>query len=55
MSDPNVIYGGDFEKSSELNYPSMGALIIDKLKNGKSGKVYVSILWKMFTFWDKFA
>lgn len=43
MSDPNILYGGDFLKSSELNYPSIGALIIDKLTKGNRGKIYVSL------------
>lgn len=40
MNDPNVLYGGDFEKWSEMSYPSLGALIIDKLKQGDVDKKY---------------
>jgi hypothetical protein len=40
MNDPNVLYGGDFEKWSEMNFPSLGALIIDRLKSGNQDEKY---------------
>lgn len=41
MQDQNILYGGDFDKWSELNAPSLGALIIERLKAGGSEKVFV--------------
>lgn len=43
MNDQYIFYGGDFEKWSSMDYPSLGALIIDKLKIGKCDeKIFVS-------------
>lgn len=44
MNDPNVIYGGDFQKWSELKAASLGALVIKHLQAGSgSEKLFVSM------------
>lgn len=49
MNDKNILYGGDFEDWSNLNSPSVGALIISKLKSeGSSEKSFVSEITKKF-------
>lgn len=43
MKDPNIIYGGDFEERwSYLNSPSLGAFIIEKLREGGTEKAFVN-------------
>lgn len=51
MDDPNIIYGGDFQKWSEIKSPSLGALVIEKLQaSGSSKKLFVSLKSIKFNF-----
>ena len=45
-SDPNVIYGGDLEETSEVSfarYASLGDLIVQDLKIGENKTSFVSL------------
>jgi hypothetical protein len=43
MNDPNVIYGGDYEGTEDVESVSLGELITRNLKRGASKHGFVSV------------
>jgi len=50
-SDPNIIYGGDFdEDNNNANFASLGELILNNLQEGGDNIAFVS---RKFEFWGQ--